>query len=107
MWIGYGAFIRAGLSIGDGAVVAAGAVVNKDVEPYSIVGGVPARMIRRRFDDRTIERLLAVQWWRFNIYELDGSVDDVSGCLDWLEANIERLRPFESKWWTAADVAVL
>ncbi len=56
VWVGHGAIIRAGVTIGRGAVVAAGAVVTKDVEPYSIVGGNPARLIRRRFDEERMGR---------------------------------------------------
>lgn len=63
VWIGYGATILAGVTIGDGAVVAAGAVVTKNVEPYSIVGGVPAREIRKRFSGETIDGLLDMEWW--------------------------------------------
>ena len=63
VWIGHGAVLMSGVTIGSGAVVAAHAVVTKDVRPYAIVGGNPAREIRRRFDDRTVERLLAMAWW--------------------------------------------
>ena len=63
VWIGHGVFIKDGITIGDGAIIAAGAVVVKDVEPYSVVGGVPARLIKYRFDDKTIKELLELKWW--------------------------------------------
>lgn len=63
VWIGYEAVILAGVTIGDGAVVGARAVVTKDVLPYAIVGGVPAKSIRKRFSDDVIERLLELKWW--------------------------------------------
>lgn len=63
VWIGYQAVIMAGVQIGDGAVVAARAVVTKDVPPYTVVGGVPAKRIRRRFDERTIAHLQRLRWW--------------------------------------------
>lgn len=66
VWIANNVLLLPGVHIYDGAIVAAGAVVTKDVEPYSIVGGVPARQIGKRFDDKTIERLLNIQWWNWS-----------------------------------------
>ncbi len=63
VWIGYEAVILAGVTIGDGAIVGARAVVTKDVPPYTIVGGIPARPIRKRFSDETIALLLQMKWW--------------------------------------------
>lgn len=63
VWIGYEAVILSGVTIGDGAIIGTRAVVTKDVPPYTIVGGVPAKSIRRRFDDETIAELLRLRWW--------------------------------------------
>lgn len=63
VWIGYEAVILSGVSIGDGAIIGTRAVVTKDVPPYTIVGGVPAKPIRKRFDDETIEKLESLRWW--------------------------------------------
>lgn len=63
VWIGYEAVILSGVTIGDGAIVGARAVVTKDVEPYTIVGGVPARPIRQRFDEATVAELRRMRWW--------------------------------------------
>jgi acetyltransferase-like isoleucine patch superfamily enzyme len=63
VWLGSQCMILSGVTVGDGAVVAARAVVTKDVPPYAIVGGNPAKLIRMRFDPRTAERLLASRWW--------------------------------------------
>jgi acetyltransferase-like isoleucine patch superfamily enzyme len=64
VWIGNNVIIIGGIRISDGAVVAAGAVVTKNVEPYEIVGGVPAKHISYRFDSKTIETLIQIQWWK-------------------------------------------
>ena len=66
VWIGYEAVILAGVTIGDGAIIGTRAVVTKDVPPYTIVGGVPAKPIRRRFPEETEEKLLELQWWNWS-----------------------------------------
>lgn len=66
VWIGANSIICRNVHIGDGAVIAAGAVVTKNVEPYTIVAGVPAKPIKKRFDDETIKRLLDIKWWDFD-----------------------------------------
>jgi len=63
VWIGYGVTIMSGVTIGDGAVIAANANVTRDVEPYSIVGGNPAKLIKKRFNNEDIEFLLSLKWW--------------------------------------------
>lgn len=63
VWIGYEAVILSGVTIGDGAIIGARAVVTKDVPPYTIVGGVPAKPIRRRFSDEVVEQLQLLRWW--------------------------------------------
>lgn len=65
VWIGEGVALKPGIKIGNGAIVAAHAVVTKDVAPYAIVGGVPARLIRYRFSEPLIERIERIRWWRF------------------------------------------
>ncbi|WP_283240423.1 CatB-related O-acetyltransferase [Campylobacter mucosalis] len=70
VWIGSNCLIKQGVKIGDGAVVGMGSVVTKDVEPYAIVAGNPAKIVRKRFDDDTIDRLLRVGWWNFSDSEL-------------------------------------
>ena len=66
VWIGYEAVILSGVTIGDGAIIGTRAVVTKDVPPYTIVGGVPAKPIRKRFDEQTIEKLEKIGWWNWS-----------------------------------------
>jgi len=70
VWVGINSIIFRGVTIGDGAVIAAGSVVTKDVEPYSIVGGVPAKHIRCRFDKEIIQKLLEIKWWDWDINKI-------------------------------------
>lgn len=77
VWIGYNATIMAGVTIGDGAIIATNATVVKDVAPYTIVGGNPAKEIKKRFTDLEIERLLDLKWWDKDI--------------DWITENVQKL----------------
>lgn len=77
VWIGHGAVIMPGVSIGDGAVVGANAVVTRDVSPYTIVAGTPARRIRDRFQARVVERLLALSWWDWPVEKLAEAIPDM------------------------------
>lgn len=74
VWIGRDALILSPAVIGDGAVIGARAVVTRDVEPYSVVAGNPARVIRKRFDDDTIQRLLKLKWWDWPVEKINKNV---------------------------------
>lgn len=90
VWIGTRAIILNDVKIGNGAVVAAGAVVTKDVEPYTIVGGVPAKTIKKRFDDTTIKRLSKLKWWEYGPDILIGlDIANPSIIIDELEDRIK------------------
>jgi len=86
VWIGSNAVVMTGVSVGDGAIVGAGSVVTRDVEPYEIVVGVPARRLRHRFAADIVERLLKLAWWNLDpalLYDLPA--DDIGACLVELE----------------------
>lgn len=75
VWIGYAATIMPGIHIGDGAIIASQSVVTKNVEPYTIVGGNPAQVIRKRFDQQVIDMLLKLQWWDWPADKITANLD--------------------------------
>lgn len=99
VWIGDGSFISRGVTIGDGAVVAARATVVKDVPPYTIVGGTPAKVIKPRFPQEIIERLLASQWWDYGLAILAGTEwTNIGKCLDVIEYRIQSgIEPYQPR----------
>ena len=91
VWIGYEALILSGVTVGDGAIIGSRAVVTKDVPPYTIVCGVPAKPIRRRFDGAVIERLEKLRWWDWDIETIRRSIPAIqSGDIAALERMAER-----------------
>lgn len=90
VWIGKGAYIRGGVTIGDGAIIGANAVVTRDVPPYAVVAGNPGRIVKYRFDEKTIERLLAFKWWDYAYTDFkDVDVRNVHQALDRLQDMID------------------
>jgi acetyltransferase-like isoleucine patch superfamily enzyme len=86
VWIGTGAWLKDGISVGDGAVIGAHAVVTRDVPPYAIVGGNPARVLKYRFEPDMIERLIALRWWEYAVLDFaNWDVRDVAGAVGALE----------------------
>lgn len=83
VWIGYEAVIMSGVKIGDGAVIGTRAVVTKDVPPYTVVGGMPAKVIKKRFDDDTIDKLMKIQWWNWTEKKIQANISYIqSGEID-------------------------
>ncbi|MCB6200281.1 CatB-related O-acetyltransferase [Extibacter muris] len=88
VWIGYEAVILAGVTIGDGAIIGTRSLVTKDVPPYTIVGGMPARPIRKRFSEETIHDLLEIKWWDWPKEKIAAKINAIqSGCIEELEVS--------------------
>lgn len=87
VWIGYESVILSGVHIGDGAIVGTRAVVTKDVPPYTIVGGIPAKEIKKRFDEKTIDKLKQLQWWDWSFEKIQQFLPNI------MRGEIDRLYP--------------
>lgn len=90
VWIGQRSYVKPGITIGDGAIIAAGSVVTRDVPPYAVVAGVPAVVKKQRFPDVVVEKLLRAQWWRYDLYAFDPlPYDRVEDALDQIAEQVE------------------
>ncbi len=78
VWVGFDATIMPGITIGDGAIIGSKSVVTKDVEPYSVVGGNPAKLIRKRFSEERIAELLEMQWWDWPVEKITANLDKLT-----------------------------
>jgi acetyltransferase-like isoleucine patch superfamily enzyme len=110
VWIGQGAFIKSGITIGDGAIIGARSVVVHDVPPYAVVVGQPARVKKLRFDEATVARLLKVQWWRYSLYDFFGArFDRIHEALDTIDAAIDsgKVQEYRPEPITAAQLQSL
>ncbi|GAB4152820.1 MAG: Vat family streptogramin A O-acetyltransferase [Cyanobacteria bacterium J069] len=79
VWIGYGAMLMPGVQVGDGAIIATSSVITRNIEPYAVVGGNPAALIRKRFDEAVIEELLRIRWWDWDIQKITRHLPAICG----------------------------
>jgi hypothetical protein len=85
VWIGHGAIVMPGVEIGHGAIIGSGAVVTKNIPPYAIAVGVPAKVIKYRFDEKTIESLLSIEWWNWDRAQLEKNFKDLNDVPTFIE----------------------
>lgn len=109
VWIGTNALVMGGIKVGNGAIIAAGAVVTKDVPPYAIVAGVPAKIIRYRFNENTIRELQELKWWDYNLADL-GEIpwNDVAQAIPLIRKRISSgcVEPYLPKIMKAKDFTI-
>lgn len=100
VWLGSDVTIQRGVTIGDGAAIASSAVVTKDVPPYAVVGGVPAKVIRYRFEPHVVDELLDLRWWRFSPAQLDGvPFNDIHAAIEEIRRRIaDGMEPYAPEW---------
>ena len=111
VWIGAGVKIKTGVVIGDGAIIAAGSVVTRDVAPFAVMGGVPARLIRMRFAPPVLDLIERLQWWRYNLLGLSLDLESPEAALLQIEDQIAsgQLKPYAPgfyRLWHEADKIV-
>lgn len=107
VWIGQGAFLKSGVTVGAGAIIGARATVIRDVPPYAIVVGTPARVVRLRFSEALVERLVASEWWQYSVYDLfDTPLNDPEAVLDRIGERraAGTLRPWEGPVFGPSDL---
>jgi acetyltransferase-like isoleucine patch superfamily enzyme len=107
-WIGQGAFLKAGITVGPGAIIGARATALRDVPPYAVMVGTPARVVRLRFPEPVVERLLAVEWWRYSIYDLFAApMDSIERALDVIEELVaaKAVQPYQGRVVAPEDLA--
>ncbi len=107
VWIGADVVLKNNIKIGDGAIIASNSVITKNVEPYTIVGGNPAKLIRKRFEDKIINELTNLKWWKFHKNDLKGlNFTDPSDFIKNLEKRIyiERLNEYHTRIFTKNDL---
>lgn len=100
VWVGKNVSIKPGVTIGDGAVVATGAIVTKDVPPFAVVGGIPAKVIKYRFEKNVVEQLLELQWWRYNFADFNMDADiEIEKFIDIIRSDVNegKVLPFMPK----------
>ncbi|SMG16927.1 CatB-related O-acetyltransferase [Fibrobacter sp. UWB13] len=101
VWIGFGATILSGVHIGQGAVIAAGAVVTSDIPPYTVVGGIPARVIKKRFDEKTIGYLLSLDFKKLTKEHIKAHVDNLYNSIN--EIELEKIKE-KFSWFPKKDI---
>ncbi len=106
VWIGTDVKIMTGVKIGDGAIVGAGSIVTKDVAPFSVVAGSPAKLIKMRFSDDIIERIQNLEWWSYDLSRYELQRDDLQKTIEQLEIlkNDGILKPYVSSLYSVSEV---